>query len=207
MLALLVALTPASALADEAPATDADAAIEARVIDARGNDETSAIDDPPSTAIEPVAPLETCPDDLECHVGRDGVRRAYRRTEEHRTQTDLIVIGASMLGGVWLANIAASGPGALALANDPASGARGDDYFGWSFVPLIGPVVQMFQLGDEHWAIPLLAIVEAVEVVGLILALVGTAGEDVVLLEPVAGVRIAPWAGEGGAGAVALGSF
>lgn len=157
-------------------------------------------DDLPS--VEP-----SCPDGLECHVGRDGVRRAYRRTEEHRAQTDLMIAGSAMLGGAWLVNIGASGPGALALAGDPASGARGDDYFAWSFVPLVGPVAQMFQLGDEHWAIPLLAIVEAVEIVGLVLALVGTVGEDVVLLEPVANLRVLPWAGAGDAGIVVSGIF
>jgi hypothetical protein len=155
----------------------------------------------------PAVDVTTCPDGLECHAGRDGVRRAYRRTEEHRMQTDLMIVGGAMLGGAWLLNIGASGPGALALANDPVSGARGDDYFGWSFVPLIGPVVQMFQLGDEHWAIPLLAIVEAVEVVGIILALVGTVGHDVVLLEPVANMQLLPWASGDGAGVVAIGSF
>jgi len=160
-------------------------------------------DDEPSTLVE----LTTCPDGLECHAGRDGVRRAYRRTEEHRAQTDLIIVGGATLGGVWLLNIGASAPGALSLANDPASGARGDDYFAWSFVPLVGPVAQMFQLGDEHWAIPLLAIVEAVEVVGLILAVLGTVGEDVVLLEPVANLVLVPWADANGGGIVASGAF
>jgi hypothetical protein len=69
----------------------------------------------------------------------------------------------------------------------------------------------MFQVGTQHWDIPILAVVEAVEIVGVIMAAIGTAGEDVNVLEPVEtealSLRVVPWAGEGGAGLHVLGAF
>jgi hypothetical protein len=160
-------------------------------------------DVPPAEA----AADETCPDGLECHRGRDGVMRSYRRTETHRQQTDLMIIGGVMLGGAWLLNIGASIPGSILLSEDTTSGTRGGDYLGWSFVPLVGPVAQMFQVGDEHWAILILAAVEATEIVGVVVAALGTLGEDVVVLEPVAGVSVVPWASGDGGGLTAFGAF
>lgn len=152
----------------------------------------------------PALAQDTCPADLVCRTGEDGVLRTYRRGVRHRTDEGLIIAGASMLGGMWLLNIPISGGIALSLASDSA--ARSGDYFGWSFVPLVGPIVQMFQVGAQHQVIPILAVVEAVEVIGLIMAAVGTAGSDVQVLEPVS-VSVVPWASPDGAGVVAAGSF
>jgi hypothetical protein len=149
----------------------------------------------------------SCPTGLVCRAGSDGVVRAYRRGVRHRSNDGLTITGAALLGGGWLINIPLSGASTLLLAPDAT--ARPDDYFGWSFVPLVGPIVQIFQVGTQHWDIPILAVVEAVEVVGLILAILGTVGEDVNVLEPVEGLalHLVPWAGEGAAGLLAGGSF
>lgn len=152
---------------------------------------------------------DTCPAGLVCRAGSDGVVRPYRRGVRHRTNEGLIIAGAVLLGGGWLLNIPLSGATTLLL--EPDATARPGDYFGWSFVPLVGPIVQMFQVGTQHWDIPILAVVEAVEIVGVIMAAVGTAGEDVNVLEPVdteaVTLRVVPWAGEGGAGLRVLGAF
>lgn len=155
----------------------------------------------------PALTRENCPAGLECHPDRAGVVHAFRRTETHRMQTGLIIAGSVMLGAAWAGNIVGSVFGSLALALDTTTGTNASGYLGWSFVPLVGPLVQMFQLGDEHWAITILALVEAIEVVGVVLAALGTAGEDVVVLEPVAGLRVAPWASEQGGGALISGAF
>ena len=34
----------------------------------------------------------------------------------------------------------------------------------FQLVPLVGPIAQMFQLGDEHWQVPILAVIETIEV-------------------------------------------
>lgn len=166
-------------------------------------------EDGPEPATPEVAPPTEarCPDGLECRRGRDGVVRAYRRRREHRQGTDLILIGSVMLGGAWLANLGASIPGSILLGQDTTSGTRSTDYLGWGFVPVIGPVAQMFQLGDEHWAITLLALTEAIEIIGIVIAALGTVGDDVTLLEPVASIRVSPWATSEGAGLTAHGTF
>lgn len=152
---------------------------------------------------------DDCPPGLVCRAGSDGVVRAYRRGVRHRTNDGLIIAGAVLLGGGWLINIPLSGATTLLL--EPDATARPGDYFGWSFVPLVGPMVQMFQVGTQHWDIPILAVVEAVEIVGVIMAAIGTVGEDVHVLEPVEtealSLHVVPWAGEGGAGLRVLGAF
>jgi len=157
----------------------------------------------PAEPDEVRAASSACPAGLVCRAGSDGVVRAYRRGVRHRSNEGLTIAGAALLGGGWLINIPLSGASTLLLSPDAT--ARPDDYFGWSF----GPVVQMFQVGTQHWDIPILAVVEAVEVVGLIMAILGTAGEDVNVLEPVEGLalHVAPWAGEGGAGLAVGGRF
>jgi hypothetical protein len=198
-----VAAAQGPEIPDEAPVEAETPAIEAEEVEAPI---ALSID---RTAHEEPAPLTlaTCPAGLECHPDRAGVIHAFRRTETHRMQSGLIIAGSVMLGAAWAVNIVGSVFGSLALAVDTTSGTRAGDYLGWSFVPLVGPIAQMFQLGDEHWAITILALIEAVEVVGVVLAALGTVGEDVVVLEPVAGLRVLPWAGAEGGGALISGSF
>jgi hypothetical protein len=153
------------------------------------------------------AATSECPAGLVCRAGSDGVVRAYRRGVRHRSNDGLTIAGAALLGGGWLINIPLSGVSTLLLAPDAT--ARPDDYFAWSFVPIVGPIVQIFQVGTQHWDIPILAVVEAVEVVGLVMAILGTVGEDVNVLEPVDGLalHLVPWAGEEGGGLLAGGRF
>ena len=71
-----------------------------------------------------------------------------------------------------------SEPGIAALLISVGTSSDGLDFFMSSLVPIGGPIAQMFFTGGEDWTIPILAVVDCVEVAGLIMAIVGTIGTE-----------------------------
>lgn len=78
------------------------------------------------------------------------------------------------------------------------------DYFHWSLVPVVGPFVQMGFVQGEDWQIPILAVVGAAQIAGIVMAIVGTASREVV--EPPA-LAVAPYATQDGGGLTVAGAW
>lgn len=124
-------------------------------------------------------------------VGSDAVRP--------RRNWGLVVSGAAMLAASWAANIGGSllwtlWPGVWGIDNTP--------YVGWSFVPLVGPAMQLTTPSSEPWQAVLAVLVTAVQATGLTMAVVGTVSSH--SSEQDIDIAIAPVFGEGFAG-LALG--
>ena len=79
-----------------------------------------------------------------------------------------------------------------------------DDYFHWSLVPVVGPFVQMGFVQGQDWQIPILAVVGAAQIAGVVMAIVGTVSREVV--EPPA-LAVAPYATQDGGGLTVAGAW
>jgi hypothetical protein len=119
----------------------------------------------------------------------------------YRRNVGLMVGGAVMFGGMWALNI---GGTLLAMTIPTTNWNRGNLFFS-SLVPIGGPLAQIaFRDGD--WQIPFFVAASAVQLTGLILAIVGTASR-VPVEEPEETISVVPYASGEGAGLNVLGSF
>ena len=153
---------------------------------------TASVPPPQATvyaaAPAPVAP-SACPAGSECHLGPDGQMHVYQRVTTRRMTRGLVLGGALLLGIPWLVNVGGSALGTLVLPS-----ANRQDFFGWGVVPLVGPLVQMTYTAGEDWMIGILAVIEACEVAGLIMAIIGTVGEDAEEEQMISDLHVVPWA-------------
>ena len=141
-----------------------------------------------AAAPAPVAP-PACPAGSECHIGPDGQMHVYQRVTTHRMTRGLVLSGALLLGIPWLVNVGGSALGTLLLPS-----ANQQDFFGWGVVPLVGPLVQMTYTAGADWMIGILAVIEACEVAGLIMAIIGTVGEEAEEEQMISHLHVVPWA-------------
>lgn len=149
-------------------------------------------------AVAPAPPA--CPPELVCQMGPDGRLHGYRTVTRHHVNGGLLGGGIGMFAGAYVLNIFGTLLGTLAIS--VSSGGDPGSYLGWGFVPIVGPIAQMFYVGGNDWMIPILAVIEAVEVGGLIMAIFGQIGSEEEELEMVTGVdwRVMPYASPDGAG-------
>lgn len=160
---------------------------------------------PPPMTYAPPVPTCTPSADIVCQPGPDGMMHTYRRTTTHRVNGGLLGGGIGMFVGAYALNIVGSLLGLLAISFDTT--AQPGNYIGFAFVPIVGPIAQMFFIGGNEWQIPILAIIEALEIGGLLMAIFGQIGSDEESLELVAGLEVLPWASHDGAGALATVRF
>lgn len=150
-------------------------------------DATAVLTPAPASAPAVVTPYEAPP--------RSEAPPRYRRN------VGLMVGGAVMFGGMWALNIG----GTLLAMTIPTSNWNRSNLFFSSLVPIAGPLAQIaFRDGD--WQIPFFVAASAVQLTGLILAIVGTASR-VPVETPEETVTVLPYASGDGAGLNVLGSF
>jgi hypothetical protein len=131
-----------------------------------------------------------------------------RRT---RLRWGMIGPGIGLIVGGWVGNWITGIPGTITLAFEDHPGA--DDYFGWSWIPFIGPFVNAAYFGDSGWTgyLGMHLLFGVLQTAGLVLCILGTAlPEETVTMEYALtddpqGPRLSvmPWADANGGGAVA----
>ena len=196
---LLATAASASAQTEEVPPAPSGAA-PAQVI-VQGSVTTASS---PVVVTQAPAYVATCPEGAVCETDAYGTMHAYRITTENRMDRGLVIGGAVMLGVAWAVNILGS-----ALSSLLISIGSGDatSYFCSSLIPIAGPIAQMVLAGDMTWTIPILAVMDGVEIAGLIMAIVGTVGSETEVRTEVGALSFHPWAGTQGAGLATTLSF
>lgn len=119
----------------------------------------------------------------------------------YRRRVGLMVGGAVMFAGAWGLNIG----GTLLAMTLPFYNEHRDDLFFSSLIPVVGPLVQI-GFRDDDWQIPFFVGASALQVAGLVMAIVGTVSRVRVEDEETP-VTVVPYASGDGAGVNLLGSF
>ena len=209
---LLASLLAAPAHAQEAPAGSVTFTIEGSFgIDLAPPSRAAAAPPPPVLLVEPArGPLPSAPSAYQLdpasvlrpapalYVPPAAERVAAPR---YRRRVGLIVSGAVLLGGMWALNL---GGTAFAMAM-PSGNAHREELGYAGFLPIVGPLAQI-AFRDDDWQIPLFAVASAVQLTGLVLAIVGSVSRVPVDVAE-QGVTIVPYASAAGAGLNVVGGF
>ena len=177
---------------------------------------------PPSAEVPPPppqAPLAQAPQPMQPMQSAQSAQpyslAAPQMRVEHRMNRGLAVAGGIMFGVSWGVNILGSGFGTLLLfaGSSTHAGLTGDETFGASFIPVVGPLIfagvaldSDSGLGGFFATIGILD--AAVQAAGLTMLIIGIVGEDVEVNASAENQLIVlPYASSQGAGLTASGTF
>jgi hypothetical protein len=130
---------------------------------------------PAPTYAAPYGTALQCPADATLQPDRRGIMRCMRLESGHRTGWGFAGSGIGLMAGGWLIEILTT-----AFSSLDSDFAHRDTYMGWGFVPLVGPWVQMTDVpsGTLSSYYVWLGFEGLLQDVGLVLFIVGLAGED-----------------------------
>ncbi len=153
---------------------------------------------------QPMAPTPPPPQQVVAPAAAPGGYMAPARpmveVTHRRLRKGLLIPGAIMLGVGWLLNWT------LAGLVEPSSSER-EEYRGWSFIPIVGPFVDLSYLDDDHGMYMFHVLFGVLQAGGFLMALLGTVlAEETVSMEYALGgddgptMAVLPYADTSGAG-------
>jgi len=122
----------------------------------------------------------------------------------HHMDHGFVSAGTALFLVSWTINIPSSLLARLLGSPDPSVV---QNYDGFSTIPLVGPLVQMGFADGIGWTVPILAVIEAAEIAGFIMMIVGAIGVDDVAEVGGLDLHVLPFASSSSAGLNVGGAF